>query len=54
MAFISLSLSAAILLLYLLMYKVHQDTDDMLSNKHIEYLVKDTVDSRARLHINID
>ncbi|MCH1410860.1 MAG: small multi-drug export protein, partial [Candidatus Poseidoniaceae archaeon] len=57
MAFISLSLSAvSLLLLYPLMYKVyHQDTDDMLSNKHIEYLVKDTVSKvAARLQINID
>ena len=57
MAFISLSLSAvSLLLLYPLMYKVyHQDTDDMLSNKHIEHVVKTTVSKvAARLHITID
>ena len=57
MAFISLSLSAvSLLLLYPLMYKVyHQDTDDMLSNKHIEHLVKNTVAKvAARLDITID
>ena len=57
MAFISLSLSAvSLLLLYPLMYKVyHQETDDMLSNKHIEHVVTETVRKLAiNLHISVD
>ena len=57
MAFISLSLSVvSLMLLYPLMYKVyHQETDDMLSNKHIEHVATETIRRvAAHLAISVD
>jgi len=57
MAFISLSLSVVSLFLaYPVMYKVyHQDTDDMLSRKHIVRVVEEVLRSEsAKFEIDVD